>query len=664
MNAPDLIRAPTLTALIEANRTTSGQLTYLEGERESYTMSFAGLYERALGILHRLQRLGLKPGDKLIVFLSTNEPFIDAFWAAILGGIIPVPVAPGLSDEHRHKLLRIARKLGTPYLYSERRLLERIGSFAAERGEQAEFEALRNRVFLVDELDALSRSGKPYRAAPSDTAFIQFSSGSTSEPKGVVLTHANLMANICGASEAAGFSAQDVSLSWMPLTHDMGLIGFHLTMFANRIHAHLMPTELFVRRPLLWLQLATRVRASILCSPNFGYRHYLKVLAEREPSGLDLSAVRLIFNGAEPISAELCDEFMRRLEPAQLRRDAMFPVYGLAEASLAVSFPTPGSPYRVRGLDRHRLSVGAQAQVLDAGDRDALQLISVGRAIPNTEVRIASEEGAAVAPGSVGHIQIHGDNVTHGYFEDAAANAAAFTADGWFRTGDVGLMLDHELYITGREKEILFVNGQNYYPHDLERMVEDVPGLELGKVVVAGVRPLAAVSEELVVFVLHRGSVQDFVPLAREVAHRIGEHAGLEVDVVVPVRRIPKTTSGKVQRHLLEEEYLGGAFEAELSELRRLRDAHTSSSSPADQIEQRLRSCCEAELEGRGIEIDESLFDIGASSLKLIAIHERIERLWPGVIDVTEIFEHPSIRELARLIEHKLKSGIRSETAA
>jgi hypothetical protein len=158
--------------------------------------------------------------------------------------------------------------------------------------------------------------------------------------------------------------------------------------------------------------------------------------------------------------------------------------------------------------------------------------------------------------------------------------------------------------------------------------------------------------------------VEEFAVLAREVAHRIGEHAGLEVDVVVPVRRIPKTTSGKVQRHLLEEEYLAGAFDAELAELRRLRAAHASSSSPADQIEQRLRSCCEAELEGRGIEVDESLFDIGASSLKLIAIHERIERLWPGVIDVTEIFEHPSIRELARLIEHKLKSGIRSETAA
>ena len=664
MNAPDLIRAPTLTALMEANRTTSGQLTYLEGEREAYAVSFAGLYERALGILYRLQRLGLKPGDKLILFLSTNEPFIDAFWAAILGGIIPVPVAPGLSDEHRHKLLRIVRKLGAPYLYSERRLLERIASFASEHGEQSEFEALRNRVFLVDELDTLSRSGKPYRAAPSDIAFIQFSSGSTSEPKGVVLTHANLMANVLGSSDAAGFSARDVSLSWMPLTHDMGLIGFHLVMFANRIHAHLMPTELFVRRPLLWLQFATRVGATILCSPNFGYRHYLKVLGDREPSGLDLSAVRLIFNGAEPISAELCEAFLTRLAPSGLQRSAMYPVYGLAEASLAVSFPQPGSPYRVRSFNRHRLGLGEPAQPLDTGDRDALQLVGVGRAIPNTEVRITSEDGAPVAAGSVGHIQIRGANVTRGYFEDDAANAAAFTSDGWLRTGDLGLQLDDELYITGREKEILFVNGQNYYPHDLERMVEDVPGLELGKVVVAGVRPHGAPSEELVVFVLHRGSVEEFAVLAREIAHRIGEHAGLEVDVVVPVRRIPKTTSGKVQRHLLEEEYLAGAFDAELAELRRLRAAHASSSSAGDQIEQRLRSCCEAELEGRGIEVDESLFDIGASSLKLIAIHERIERLWPGVIDVTEIFEHPSIRELARLIEHKLKSGIRSETAA
>jgi Phosphopantetheine attachment site/AMP-binding enzyme len=247
--------------------------------------------------------------------------------------------------------------------------------------------------------------------------------------------------------------------------------------------------------------------------------------------------------------------------------------------------------------------------------------------------------------------------VTGGYFEDAAANAATFTTDGWLRTGDLGLIHQGELYITGRHKEILFVNGQNYYPHDLEHIAEDVPGLELGKVVVAGVRPAGAQADELLVFVLHRADMAAFLPLARQVASRIGEHAGLEVSAVVPVRRIPKTTSGKFQRHLLEQEYLDGAFSAELAELERLRSQEPASRVDGSEITRQLRGICEQELDGRSIDVDESLFDIGASSLKLIAIHERIERLWPGLVDVTDIFDHPTIAALAGFIEQKLAAG-------
>ena len=647
------MNATTLTALMEANRGAARSVTYLEGERDARPVAFGALHERALGILYRLQALGARPGDKLILLLSSNEPFIDAFWAAVLGGIIPVPVAPGISDEHRHKLLRIVRKLGNPFIYTEQRLLERIGSFAAAHEHSELYQALRRRAFLVDELDALGRSGKPYRAQPSDVAFIQFSSGSTSSPKGVVLTHANLMANIRGVSTAAGFHEDDVSLSWMPLTHDMGLIGFHLIMFANLIQTHLMPTELFVRRPLLWLQLAASVHASILCSPNFGYRHYLKVLGERTPSGLDLSGVRLIFNGAEPISVELCDEFLTRLGAAGLKRNAMFPVYGLAEASLAVSFPPPGVSYHARRFNRHRLSLNAQACEVAADSRDALQLVSVGRAVPFCALRITDDADLILPEQRVGHIHIRGDNVTRGYFEDDATNAATFTADGWLRTGDLGLIDEGELYITGRHKEILFVNGQNYYPHDLERIAEAVPGLELGKVVVAGVRAPGTETEQLLVFVLHRGELSEFVPIARQLARVLSEQAGLELDAVVPVRRIPKTTSGKVQRHLLEQEYLTGNFNAELAELERLGVAQPSAAQQSGAIEQQLRTICEAELGGRQIDLDESLFDLGASSLKLIAIHERIERLWPGVVDVTDIFEHPSIGALSAFISAK-----------
>ncbi|MHB1871365.1 MAG: non-ribosomal peptide synthetase [Steroidobacteraceae bacterium] len=645
----------TLSELLEANRAVAGGITYLESEQDSRTVGFGELYERAVGILYHLQRLGARPGDKLILFLGNNEQFIDGFWAAILGGIIPVPVALGISEEHRHKLLRIARRLGEPYFYSERRALERIGAFAAASGEQQTFERLRRRSFLVDDLDEISRAGKVHRARPEDVAFIQFSSGSTSQPKGVVLSHGNILANARGATEVAGFNERDVSLSWMPLTHDMGLIGFHLVMFFNRVHAHLMPTELFIRRPLLWLELASRVRASILCSPNFGYKHYLKVLGERPVGGLDLSAVRYIFNGAEPISVQLCEQFLERLAPAHLAPEAMYPVYGLAEASLAVSFPTPGQRLRTVVLNRHRLGVGEQVERLAAGDRNGLELVSEGRAIPYCEVRLADEADRALPEGRVGNVQIRGQNVTGGYYEDPEANAAAFTAEGWLRTGDLGVLLEGQLYVTGRAKEIIFVNGQNYYPHDLEGQVQDLEGLELGKVVAAGVPERGGQVEQLVLFVLHRGPMAEFVPLAGAAARRINERTGLEVAEVVPVKRIPKTTSGKIQRHLLEQGYSEGEFDAELAELAVLRAAGGAGSGGArSAIEAKLKGICDTALGGKRLGVEDNLFEVGASSLKLIEIHEQIDREYPGLIDLTELFDYPTIAELARHLESKL----------
>jgi acyl-CoA synthetase (AMP-forming)/AMP-acid ligase II/acyl carrier protein len=648
-------KATTLTELIERNRRFPRNLTYLEAENDTREVSFEELYERALGILYHLQRLGARRGDKLILFLGNNEQFIDVFWAAILGGIVPVPVALGISDEHRHKLLRIARRLGKPFLYTERRSLDRIGAFAAQAGEQEIFEALRDRTFLVDNLDDISRAGSVQRVTAGDIAFIQFSSGSTSDPKGVVLTHGNILANTYGSTEAAGFNENDVSLSWMPLTHDMGLIGFHLVMFANRVHAHLMPTELFIRRPLLWLTLASRVRATILCSPNFGYKHYLKVLGDRPVEGLDLSAVRFIFNGAEPISVELCNEFLTRLAPAKLARTAMFPVYGLAEASLAVSFPEVGAPLRTITLNRHQMNAGSKVQLVAPTDRDAVQLVSEGRPIPYCRVRIADDEDRELASDRIGNVHMRGENVTAGYYEDPAANAAAFTADGWLRTGDLGLFHQNELYISGRAKEIIFVNGQNYYPHDLEDIAQRVPGLELGKVVAAGVRPRGAEVEQLMVFVLHRGALEDFVPLARQVSRVINEQTGLEVAEVVPVKRIPKTTSGKIQRHLLEESYLDGELDAELRELAALRASQQGPEvGSRTAIEDKLKTICDAALEGKRVDVNDNLFEIGASSLKLIEIHEQIDREYPGKVDLTELFDFPTIAELAQHLQSKL----------
>ncbi|MGH8284521.1 MAG: AMP-binding protein, partial [Steroidobacteraceae bacterium] len=435
-----MFTATTLTELLDANGTAQRHITYIDGEGSERRVSFAELHERALGILHHLQRLGARRGDKLILFLADNEQFIDGFWAAVVGGIVPVPVALGISDEHRHKLLRIARKLGTPFIYTDRKSLDRIAAFAAKAGEERALELLKSRAFLVDELDDISRAGKAHRAQPDDIAFIQFSSGSTSEPKGVVLTHHNLITNIRGATEATGFDETDLSLSWMPLTHDMGLIGFHLYMFANRMQVHQMPTDLFIRRPLLWLSEAARRGITVLCSPNFGYRHYLKVLGDRPVEHLDLSAVRIIFNGAEPISVDLCKEFLGRLAPAKLSWRAMHPVYGLAEATLAATFPPlaadrrSASGLRSIALDRHRMSVGQRAELVSSDAKDAVELMTVGRSAPYGRLRIAGDDDRELPEDAIGHIQITGESVTKGYFENPEANAAAFTSDGWLRT--------------------------------------------------------------------------------------------------------------------------------------------------------------------------------------------------------------------------------------
>jgi acyl-CoA synthetase (AMP-forming)/AMP-acid ligase II/acyl carrier protein len=656
-DASNLASFDTLLDVLEANRDVDRAVTYVEGEDNERRVSYQEVHARALGILFLLQAAGARRGDNMIIFLNNNEQFLDGFWAAICGGIVPVPLAVGISDEHRHKLLRVAKKLNNPLLYTDAKSFERLQALAGTVGESDVFAQLKSRTFLVESISDISKAGKLARPAADDLAFIQFSSGSTSEPKGVMLSHRNVLANTQGATAVGKYGHHDTSLSWMPLTHDMGLIGLYLMQFANRVHIHLMPTELFVRRPLLWLQTAAKKRVTLTCSPNFGYRHFLKVLGNRRLENTDLSCIRNIYNGAEPISVSLCNEFMNALAYTGLKREAMYPVYGLAEASLAVAFPAQGADLRWIRVNRHRLGLGMRIELNPAESRDALEVICVGHAIPNVEFKIADDSRAGLPDDTVGHILIRGGSVSRGYYGDPEATAAAIHADGWLDTGDLGVIHEAGLYIVGRAKEIIFVNGQNYYPYDLENIAQRAPGLDLNKVVAAGVTRPGSQGEELVVFVLHRGSAAEFLPTANAVSRLINEHTGLEVAQVIPTKRIPKTTSGKVQRHLLEEAYVEGEFDTDLAELKTLRDAHGGADREAGAgLEARLQALCEAALPGKRIEVSDNLFEIGASSLKLIEIHESIDRDFPGLVDLTELFDYPTIAQLAKHLESKLKA--------
>src|SRR3954463_2815249 len=402
-----MTKAETLAELITAHRSVKRVVSYLESETSERVVGYAELYERALGILFHLQKLGAKPGDKLVIYLANNEQFLDAFWAGVLGGIVPVPVALGISDEHKHKLLRIARKLGKPFIYTDKKTLDRIGAFAGDAGEQDTFNNLQTRAFFAEQVADISRAGQVHPSKPDDMCFIQFSSGSTSEPKGVVLTHRNILTNTRGAGEASRWTENDVNLTWMPLTHDMGLIGMHIMMFAHRMQLNVMPTELFIRRPLLWMTFASRKGATITSSPNFGYRHYLKVLGKRSVGDPALSRMPLVYTGAEPISVELADEFMSRMAPAKLPRNAMYPVYGLAEATLVVSFPQPpGEMYEYLSVSRHELNVGKQPALLIKEHPAGLAIMPVGQPIPYSKVRIADDADQQLPENHIGHILI------------------------------------------------------------------------------------------------------------------------------------------------------------------------------------------------------------------------------------------------------------------
>ena len=641
-------------ALDERTQSAHG-INYIAGEQSEQRMPLADLRNRALGILRHLQSAGASPGGETIILVDGLAPFVDAFWACMLGRVVAVPLAPGNADEHKAKFFRVLAQLRAPCLATERKVFERLRMFAKENGLTDRLEKLRHRTCFLDEIADVAAAGVRHAAKPEDIAFIQYSSGSTSEPKGVILTHRNLTANIHAIATGIDVTVEDRSLSWMPLTHDMGLIGFHLTPLFADVEQWLMPTAMFVRRPALWLAKCGEHRISVTCSPNFGYMHYLKAHDAGKAARFDLSSIRILFNGAEPIAADLCRDFLAALAPAGLGSTAMFPVYGLAEASLAVTFPPIAAPLTAVILARGELGPGQYARKLEATGNDGVELIKLGTPVRGCELRIGGADGHAVASGIVGRVLIRGDNVSPGYHGDSRQSELARTADGFVDTGDLGAIVDGQLVVTGRVKEVIFVGGQNHYPQDIELVLAEHAGVELGRAAVAGVRPAHAATDDVLVFVLAKGeALVPFAEVARTVRRVVNERMGIAVAHVVPIRKFPKTTSGKVQRFALARDYEAGVFAESLGALARL-DADIASAGvgASSDLEATLLAICQAALPQRKLSPDDNLFELGTGSLTLAQIYEKIDALYPDYLEVTDFFEYPTVRAMAGFLAQR-----------
>ncbi len=639
----------TLTDLLADVRARDREIRFIDGDKDESAVRFPDLWDRALTLLGALQSRGIEAGDELVIFSRSNEEFVIAFWAAVLGGIVPVPVAVGISDEHRLKLFRILTQLDNPTLFTEADLQQRLQEFAAKRDLHDVERILQQRSVLMSSIETAA-PGSVHAASPEDTVFIQYSSGSTSDPKGVVLSHRNLCTNIRAIIEGAEWGPDDQALSWMPLTHDMGLIGFHLSVLGAGMNHAVMDTNLFVRRPLLWMSKASELHATQLCSPNFGYKHFLKLFVRKGLPDVDLSSVKNVLNGAEPISWELCEEFLDALAPLGLVRSSMMPVYGLAEATVGVSFRKPGSGIDRIVAERHSLKVGKPYQTAEPHEADAVSFLKVGTAIRDVEIRICDDDDRVLEDGHVGNIQLFGGSMAERVYGDAAATDALHTPDGWLRTGDCGVIAGGELVVTGREKDIIIVNGQNYYPHDIEEIVAGLDELDLNKVVIAGATPRGGRTEALLAFILHRKSTHEFLPLAAKIRDCVGAQTGLEVDHVIPVARIPKTTSGKVQRAKLLQSWADGEFDAVLAELKP--DNADAGAEDADPLVAELESICLEFSKDRRIGPDDNLFEVGVSSLTLTEIVLAIDEKYPGKLDISDLFDYPTLREVAAFLRH------------
>lgn len=557
-----------LIEVIQDKHETNRGITFIESADNKEFVSYCNLYKKALKALSYLQGKGLKPRDELVFQVYDNLNFLSLFWACILGHIIPVPVTTAYFDRNRFKLFSIWEVLNRPYLIIRRDDIEQFERFAAKNSLGNIFHTIKKKTLLIDDMKKVEREGKICFPNESDIAFVQFSSGSTSQSKGVMLTHENLLINVRDIIK--GYKSLDRverSLSWLPLTHDMGLIALHLVATVGHWDQFMMPTRLFTRDPLQWLNNISYHKITYTGSPNSGLRLVLRFFNPEKNRDLDLSSLRVILNGAEPISAELCREFFHALAPLGLKKSAMVPGYGLAEACAIVSLSDPSEEIVEVHVNRNSLNIEQTAEEISKDSDNAVTFVEVGTPVDECSVRIVGEKQNVLGERRIGHIQIKGDHVTSGYYNNREETSQAITSDGWLDTGDLGFLRGNRLVITGRVKDTIFVNGLTYFANDIEFICQELAELKYSRIAVCGVYNHRLQSDEVICFVVFKKDLRDFLPLSHTLRKHIVKKAGVGVSHVIPVQQIPTTTSGKIQRYKMKEAYLKGEFDSVLQRL-------------------------------------------------------------------------------------------------
>ena len=534
---------------------------HLYAETGEEELSYAAIRRGAAAHASRLAAHGLQPGQTVAIMLPTGRDYLFSFFGILMAGGIPVPLyppaRPAQIEDHlrRHVGIlgncRAAMLITVPEAKTVALLL------------RSQVESLQQ-VLMPDDLAGGDAGFTPLAANPGDIAFLQYTSGSTGNPKGVVLTHANLVANIRGMGEAVQASPNDVFVSWLPLYHDMGLIGAWFAALYLGFPTVLMSPLAFLSHPSRWLWAIHRHRGTLSGGPNFSYELCLKRLEDQELEGLDLSCWRYAFNGAEPVSPDTLAAFEQRFARYGLPANALQPVYGLAEASVGLAFPAPGTHYRIDRIERAAFQNQGDARPAAAGEANALEVPCCGRVIPAHHLRVVDSAGVELADRQEGRLQFKGPSATSGYFRNPEQTRKLF-AGAWLDTGDLAYLADGELYLSGRAKDIIIRGGRNLYPYELEQAVGALPGIRKGCVAVFGSPDPRTGTERVVVLAETRETAADALEaLRRSINDRALDLIGLPADdiVLAPPHTVLKTSSGKIRRAASREYYERGGSSA------------------------------------------------------------------------------------------------------
>jgi len=524
-------------------------------------LTFVDMRARSEEVAGRLLALGLSRGDRVAILAETNADFAVAFIGALYAGLIPaplpLPVAFGQRDAYSEQLRRIVKTADARAVFTPAEYEDWVKEAMAPMGLDY--------VGKLADLPQADRMTTRVKVASTDLAYLQFSSGTTGAPKGVAVTHGSMMANLRAiATDGLDFRAGDRGISWLPLYHDMGLVGCFLTPIATQFTADYMSTRDFVRRPLLWLELIQRNSCTVTYAPSFGYDLALRRARGKSPEGMDLSAWRVAGIGGDMIKAPIIRKFSETFKDAKFDAGSFVPSYGMAETTLALSFAPLGQGLQTRRLDLAKLE--REMIAAPAADGPARDFAMCGAALEHHKIEIRDEAGAVLPEERVGKVWAAGPSLMKEYFGDPEETARALV-DGWLDTGDLGYFTEGQLVITGRAKDLMIVNGRNLWPHDLEWTIEkDVDAIREGGAAAFAVTPDDTTSnpeEQVVVVVECRSRDPEARETIREEVHgAVRMTHGVEAKVALAKNgELPQTSSGKLSRAKARLMYLDGDFD-------------------------------------------------------------------------------------------------------